>query len=140
MEILVATTQEQITDHFYVRGMVFVVEQKIDYEIEFDGLDGECVLFIVYKNQKPVAAARLYGNKVGRVATLKEYRKQGIATALMQFIENYATLHQIEKLKLHAQLYVKDFYIHLGYQPVGAIFQEADIDHIKMIKSMNGDV
>lgn len=137
MEILVAKTQKQITDHFYVRGMVFVVEQKIDYEIEFDGLDGDCVLFVVYINQKPVAAARLYGNKVGRVATLKTYRNQGIATALMQYIEAYASSHQIEELKLHAQLYVKDFYLHLGYRPVGDIFQEAEIDHIKMVKPLS---
>ncbi len=140
MEIMVARTQKQIADHFYVRGMVFVVEQKIDYEIEFDGLDSECVLFVVYDDHKPVAAARLYGNKIGRVATLKDYRKQGIATALMHFIEDHAVHHQMHELKLHAQLYVKDFYCHLGYQPVGAIFQEADIDHVKMVKSLSGDV
>lgn len=136
MDIVIAKNQKEITDNFYVRGMVFVVEQKIDYEIEFDGLDGECVLFVAYINGKPVGAARLYKNKVGRVATLKSFRNQGVASAIMKEIETYAKNNLIRKLKLHAQLYVKDFYLNRGYSPKGEIFQEANIDHIEMVKSI----
>jgi len=134
MDVLIAKSQKEITDHFYVRGMVFVVEQKIDYEIEFDGLDGGCVLFVTYLDEKPVGAARLYKNKVGRVATLKDYRQRGVATAIMNRIESYAKKQGMKELILHAQLYVKDFYLNRGYHPIGEIFQEADIDHIKMTK------
>ncbi|MGE4572230.1 MAG: GNAT family N-acetyltransferase [Candidatus Izemoplasmatales bacterium] len=136
MKVIVAKSQKEITEHFYVRGMVFVVEQNIDYEIEFDGLDGDCVLFTAYLDDIPVGAARLYKNKVGRVATLKAYRKQGVASAIMKKIEKYALNHQMNELILHAQLYVKDFYKKRGYLPIGDIFQEADIDHIKMIKTL----
>ena len=136
MKVLLAKTQKEITDNFYVRGMVFVVEQKIDYEIEFDGLDGECQLFVCYIDDLPVGAARLYKNKIGRVATLKSYRKQGVASEVMRFIEDYAKAIGLKQLKLHAQLYVKDVYLKCGYSPVGEIFQEADIDHIKMIKDL----
>jgi predicted GNAT family N-acyltransferase len=134
MDVLIAKSQKEITDHFYVRGMVFVVEQKIDYEIEFDGLDGECVLFVAYLNHQPVGAARLYKNKVGRVATLKDFRQRGVATAMMNRIETFAKENGMKELILHAQLYVKDFYLNRGYRPIGDIFQEADIDHIKMTK------
>ncbi|MFP4479131.1 MAG: GNAT family N-acetyltransferase, partial [Candidatus Izemoplasmatales bacterium] len=130
----VAKTQKEITDNFYVRGMVFVVEQEIDYEIEFDGLDGESVLFVAYIDELPVGAARLYKNKVGRVATLKDYRKQGVASAIMRKIEDYALDNNIKELVLHAQLYIKDFYLKRAYVPQGEIFQEANIDHIKMAK------
>ncbi|XFA98710.1 GNAT family N-acetyltransferase [Candidatus Izemoplasma sp. B36] len=136
MEVIVAKSQKEITDNFLVRGKVFVVEQRIDYEIEFDGLDDQCVLFTAYDNKIPVGAARLYKNKVGRVATLKEYRNKGVATSIMHFIEKYALSNQINQLKLHAQMYVFDFYHNLGYKPVGEVFQEADIDHIKMIKNL----
>ncbi len=136
MKIVVAKNQTEITDNFLVRGTVFVVEQEIDYEIEFDGLDSQCVLFTAYLDHLPVGAARLYKNKVGRVATLKEYRNKGVATGVMKFIEEYAEKSGIFELTLNAQLYVKDFYLHLGYIPVGDIFQEADIDHIKMIKNL----
>lgn len=136
MKIVVAKTQKELLDNVLVRGKVFVVEQEIDWEIEFDGLDDECVLFTAYIDDLPVGAARLYKNKVGRVATLKEYRKQGIATLIMKKIEEYALENEMYLLKLNAQLQVKDFYLHLGYIPEGEIFQEADIDHIKMTKEI----
>jgi predicted GNAT family N-acyltransferase len=134
MKVVVAKTQKEILDNVLVRGKVFIVEQVIDWEIEFDGLDDECILFTAYIDDVPVGAARLYKNKVGRVATLKEYRKTGVASALMKKIEEYAKNNTINLLKLNAQLQVKDFYLHLGYIPEGEIFQEADIDHILMTK------
>lgn len=134
MEVLIAKTQKQLVDHFMIRGKVFVIEQNIDWEIEFDGLDDQCVLFNAYIDHKIVGAARLYHHKVGRVATLGEYRKKGVGSALMKFIEEYAKQEGLEYLVLNAQLYIKDFYEHLGYIPEGEIFQEAEIDHIKMKK------
>ncbi len=136
MKVVVAKTQKELLDNVLVRGKVFVVEQEIDWDIEFDGLDDICILFTAYINDLPVGAARLYKNKVGRVATLKEYRKKGIATSIMNKIEEYASENKIKLLKLNAQLQVKDFYLHLGYVPQGDIFQEANIDHIKMTKEI----
>ena len=136
MKVVVAKTQKEIIDNMLVRGYVFVVEQAIDWEIEYDGLDVECVLFTAYLNELPIGAARLYKNKVGRVATLKEYRNQGVATKIMEEIEKYAFENKIPYLKLHAQLYVKDFYEHLGYIVQGEIFQEAEIDHVLMTKQI----
>lgn len=136
MRIVVAKTQKELLDNVLVRGKVFVVEQEIDWDIEFDGLDDICILFTAYIGELPVGAARLYKNKVGRVATLKEYRKKGIASMIMSKIEEYAFQNNIKLLKLNAQLQVKDFYLHLGYKPEGDIFQEANIDHIKMTKEI----
>lgn len=136
MKVVVAKTQREILDNTYVRGQVFIVEQQIDWEIEFDNLDPVCILFTAYIDDLAVGAARLYKNKVGRVATLKEYRGKGVATEIMKKIEEYAKEHNIPKLKLHAQLYIKDFYENLGYVAEGDIFQEADIDHIKMTKEI----
>ena len=136
MKVVIAENKREIIDNFLVRGKVFVIGQNIDYEIEFDGLDNECVLFTAYLDNEAVGAARLYKNKVGRVATLVQHRKKGIATAMMKFIEDYAKTNGFCKLMLNAQLYVQDFYQHLGYIANGEIFQEADIDHIKMIKQL----
>ena len=136
MKVVIAKTLKEITDNYLVRGKVFIVEQKIDWEIEFDGLDEDCVLFTAYINKTPVGAARLYGNKIGRVATLKEYRKHGVASAMMRKIETYCRKNNIRTIKLNAQLYIKDYYQHLGYVAEGEIFQEADIDHIRMSKDV----
>ncbi len=136
MKVVVAKTQKEIIDNMLVRGYVFVVEQEIDWEIEYDGLDNQCILFTAYLGDLAIGAARLYKNKVGRVATLKEYRNQGVATEIMKAIERYASENEMPYLKLHSQLYVKDFYEHLGYTVKGDIFQEAEIDHVLMTKDM----
>lgn len=136
MRVVVAKTQKEIIDNMLVRGYVFIIEQEIDWEIEYDGLDDQCILFTAYKDDKAVGAARLYNNKVGRVATLKEFRKQGIGKLIMEVIEKYAKDNKMPYIKLHAQLYVKDFYEHLGYKVEGEIFQEAEIDHILMKKEL----
>ena len=134
MNDVIASTQKEILDNVLVRGKVFIIEQEIDWEIEFDGLDSESILFTAYEGDLAIGAARLYKNKVGRVATLQAYRKKGVATKIMSKIEEYVVDNHIPELVLHAQLHVKDFYLHLGYKPVGEIFQEAEIDHIKMVK------
>lgn len=136
MKIFKCKTQKEFLDNVLVRGKVFIVEQEIDWELEFDGLDDECSLYIAYIDKTPVGAARLYKNKVGRVATLKEFRKKGVATAIMNFIEKDAKENGLKEIKLNAQLYVSDFYENLGYKKVGDIFTEADIKHIKMTKEL----
>ncbi len=136
MRIVIAKTQKEIIDNFLVRGEVFIIEQKIEWEIEFDGKDEDSVLFTAYIDNNAVGAARLYNNKVGRVATLKKYRNQGIATFLMSAIEKYAADNSISMITLNAQLYIKDFYENLGYISEGEIFQEAEIDHVKMTKKV----
>jgi len=127
MNICLAKTKKEILDHLYIRGQVFVIEQAIDYAIEFEGDDHLCV---------PVGAARLKNNKVGRVATLKDYRYHGIGRALMDYVEDYAKQKGIKLLKLHAQKPVEDFYQKLGYVSEGDIFYEADIPHVLMTKKL----
>jgi len=134
MKVVVAKSQKEIIDNMLVRGYVFVIEQKIDWEIEYDGLDQECILFTAYLNNLAVGAARLYKNKIGRVATLKEHRNHGVGAEIMRAIEKYAKKNNYLYLKLHAQLYVKDFYEHLGYKVKGEVFEEANIKHVLMIK------
>jgi predicted GNAT family N-acyltransferase len=136
MKVIIAKDKKEIIDHFYVRGTVFIKEQGIDWDIEFDGLDKDCVLFNALIDGKVVGAARLHHNKVGRVATLLSYRKMGVGKALMQEIEKYAFIKDMNHLVLNAQMPVKSFYEKLGYKAVGTTFYEADIPHVKMIKTI----
>lgn len=129
-------TKKEICDNFLVRGNVFIIGQNIDWEIEFDGLDSECELYVAYLDNVPVGAARLYKNKVGRVATLEEYRGKGVGKKLMEFIEKDAKLKGFNLLQLNAQLYIADFYKKLGYKADGEVFMEADIEHIHMVKEL----
>ena len=136
MDIRLATTKKEILDHLYVRGQVFIIEQNIDYAIEFEGDDYLCDLFVCYMDGAPVGAARLKENKVGRVATLKNYRYHGVGRALMDYIEDFAKNKGRKELILHAQKPVEDFYQKLGYQTHGDLFYEADIPHVLMTKTL----
>jgi cystathionine beta-lyase len=136
LKIVEAKSKREIIDHFMIRGEVFILGQEIDWKIEFDGLDNECVLFVGYLDDIPVSAARLCGKKVGRVATKKEYRSQGFGRLMMTFIEEYAKENNINELVLNAQYSVLSFYQSLEYQVVGDIFYEAGIKHIKMRKKI----
>lgn len=136
MKVIVVKTKNEALDNIWIRGQVFIIGQDIDWEIEVDGLDKESVLFNVYIDDLVVGAARLYKNKVGRVATLESHRGLGVGKAVMAFIEDYAKENNITELKLNAQMYVKDFYKKLGYVEEGEIFLEADIEHIAMKKKL----
>ena len=103
MIVKIAQTQKEIIDNFLVRGEVFIIGQNIDWAIEFDGLDQDCVLFTAYLDDKAVGAARLHKTKIGRLATLSSYRKLGVATAIMIKIEEYAKNNGIKELKLNSQ-------------------------------------
>jgi predicted GNAT family N-acyltransferase len=137
MDVRLAKTKKELLDHLYIRGQVFIIEQAIDYAIEFEGDDYLCDLFVSYIDGVPVGAARLKDNKVGRVATLSSYRYHGVGRALMNFVEAYAKDKGIKELKLHAQKPVEEFYQKLGYVTKGDIFYEADIPHVLMTKTLN---
>lgn len=136
MRIVKCKTQKEILDNILVRGNVFIVGQQIDWEIEFDGLDEVCTLYVAYIDNEAVGAARLYHDKVGRVATIAAHRNKGVATKLMTFIEADARTSGIDTLKLNAQLYIAEFYIRRGYIKQGSSFYEAGIEHIHMTKKL----
>ncbi len=136
MTIEIAETKKQLLDHFYVRGTVFIVDQKIDWTEEFDAWDYDAVHFNLYIDEKPVGAARLYKNKVGRVAVLKEHRNKKIGFKLMQAVEDYAKKNGLTTLELASQCYIIPFYEALGYEAYGDIFLDAEIEHKMMKKQL----
>lgn len=97
-------------DAKYIREQVFIQEQGIEPEDEWDDFDSIAMHFMVYGKEQPIATARLLPqHSVGRVAVLMPYRKQGIGKILMQHIIEYARQHKLPYLKLSAQTYVTAF-------------------------------
>lgn len=132
---IIAGGWEQLEkDAKYIREQVFIQEQGIAPEDEWDDLDAKVLHFIVYDKEQPIATARLLPqHSVGRVAVLVPYRKQGIGKILMQHIIDYAHQHKLPYLKLSAQSYVTAFYEALGFQVQGEVYQDCGIPHIDMI-------
>jgi predicted GNAT family N-acyltransferase len=121
------------TELRYIRTTVFIEEQQVPQDEEWDEYDEVSTHFLAYHDNTPVACGRLMpSGKVGRMAVLKPYRGEGYGMAVLRAIERYARRHGFPALYLHAQSYALGFYERGGYQAYGETFQEAAIDHRAM--------
>lgn len=120
-------------DAKFIRKQVFIIEQNIPEEEEWDDQDMISDHFVVYDQDQPIATARLLqNNSVGRVAVLKSYRGQGIGRMIM--LEIIRQVHQQDRkfLQLSSQVHAISFYEKLGFSIQGDAYDECGIPHIKM--------
>ncbi|MDR0831518.1 MAG: GNAT family N-acetyltransferase [Bacillales bacterium] len=117
-----------------IRNTVFILEQKIKKEDEYEGSENEYIHFAFYEKDLIIAYARLRDNHIGRVCVLKEYRGLGYGKNILKKAEIEAYKRNYKYVELNAQISVKDFYLKLGYIPEGSPFLEAGILHLKMKK------
>ena len=120
-------------DAKFIRKQVFIIEQNIPEEEEWDDQDMISDHFVVYDQDQPIATARLLqNNSVGRVAVLKTYRGQGIGRMIM--LEIIRQAHQQDRtfLQLSSQVHAISFYEKLGFSIEGDAYDECGIPHIKM--------
>ena len=145
--IKILKNKEELNLGFALRIEVFVKEQKVPMELEFDEKDNSenTVHVGFFDNKKLIGVARLIDLDkdvihIGRVVIDKEYRGQGIGRELIIGCENIA--QQILKRKiiieLSAQIQAENFYKSLGYNRVNdIIYLDAGIEHVDMRKEIN---
>jgi predicted GNAT family N-acyltransferase len=118
-----------------IRKLVFVKEQGVPESEELENED-EAVYFLLLVNGIAACTARyrIIGNKIKleRFATLKNFRKQGLATKLLRFILNDLKNARGE-IYLHSQAYITSLYEKEGFVKKGDIFYEAGIPHYLMV-------
>ncbi len=121
-----------------LRYEVFVTEQEIDPELEWDTLD-ETALHAVVVNKlgQPVATGRLlqpqpHVAQIGRMAVSKSLRGGSLGRLVVSTLMEKARQRGDRQLVLHAQCSAEGFYRRLGFTAHGEIFQDAGIDHIEM--------
>ena len=145
--IKILKSKEELNLGFALRIEVFVKEQKVPMELEFDEKDNSenTVHVGFFDNNKLIGVARLIDLDkdvihIGRVVIDKEYRGQGIGRELIIGCENIA--QQILKRKiiieLSAQIQAENFYKSLGYNRINdIIYLDAGIEHVDMRKEIN---
>ena len=145
--IKILKSKEELNLGFALRIEVFVKEQKVPMELEFDEKDNSenTVHIGFFDNNKLIGVARLIDLDkdvihIGLVVVDKEYRGQGIGRELIIGCENIA--QQILKRKtiieLSAQIQAENFYKSLGYNRVNdKIYLDAGIEHVDMRKVIN---
>jgi len=115
---------------FDLRRQVFVQEQGISAELEFDGLDDEATHVVAVHGDEVVGTARvrfLAGSqaKLERMAVSRPFRRRGIGRELVSFLIAESKMRQVKHVILHAQHDVVPFYGSCGFEGVGTPFWEA---------------
>lgn len=125
---------------FALRTEVFVVEQQVDPTIERDSRDKDATHIVATIDGEVVGCARLFwedGAHIGRLAVKKSHRGQGVGRAICHYICDLAKERNCHQVWLNAQLVSYDFYLKIGFVPVGEVFYEAGMAHVKMIGKLH---
>ena len=121
---------------FEIRKLVFVVEQQVSDDEEFDEYEASSVHYIGLINGHPAGTARWRikpdGIKLERFAVLLEHRKKGVAAAVLKKVLE-DTIPLGHEIYLNAQVTAMGFYEKYGFKSIGPLFVEANIDHFKMV-------
>jgi predicted GNAT family N-acyltransferase len=137
------TTVEDLRKAFHIRKEVFVEEQGVPLEDEFDEFDklnGQCEHILVYYEEQPVGTGRVrwvdeFG-KLERICILEHYRKFGLGKVIITALEEIAQGRDATRVKLHGQTQAEGFYKKLGYQTSSSVFIEDGIPHLLMTKKL----
>ena len=136
--------EKELITAFAIRKEVFVSEQGIALEDEFDEFDTLNELSehtLVYYKEQPVGTGRIRWvdglGKLERICILEPYRKFGLGKVIIKALEEFAEEKGVSQVKLHGQTQAEGFYEKLGYQRASDVFMEDGLPHILMIKELS---
>jgi len=127
-----------------IREVVFIEEQSVPEDMERDAEDAAAFHLLAVDKGHAIGTGRLVALKappegetgswgrVGRMAVLQAYRKSGVGSRLLRMLEEQAKAKGMTGIMLHAQLSAMEFYKRHGYEPHGAVFEEAGMPHLEM--------
>ena len=117
-----------------IREAVFVNEQGVPAELEWDGLDESCrhALALSHKGDAIGCGRMLPNGHIGRISVLPQWRKQKVGTAIMEALLDYARAHDYKQVDVDAQTYAVPFYRGFDFVEQGKEFMDAGLPHIKM--------
>lgn len=142
VEVRVGGWHELGRDAQQIRREVFVDEQKIPAEMEWDGADPSCTHAVAYNHfGVPLATGRLIEHvpgvaKIGRMAVVQVMRGSRVGRAVLDALMNAARAQGFREAVLHAQVSAAAFYSRAGFVERGPAFEEAGITHVEMVRAL----
>jgi len=128
-----------------IRTEVFVGEQKIPPELEWDDADQDAVHAVAFNRfGLPLATGRLLRHeagvgrigRIGRMAVCQGVRGSGVGRDVLNALMTSAVERGDSQVLLHAQTSAQAFYTRAGFVSRGAVFDEAGIEHIEMVRTL----
>ncbi len=122
-----------------VRFAVFVIEQQIPKELEWDDMDAKCLHAVACNESgQAVGTGRLLPDgHIGRMAVLSTARNAGVGGLLLEQLMLAAKQRGDKRVMLSAQIRAAGFYSRYGFEIVGDEYLEAGIAHINMEKTFD---
>jgi YbgC/YbaW family acyl-CoA thioester hydrolase len=126
-----------------IRTEVFVDEQKIPAELEWDAADSTCVHAVAYNRLGLALGTGRWVQhspgvaKVGRMAVVQAMRNAAVGARLLEALMQSAREHGNREVMLHAQQSAVNFYLRAGFVIRGEPFDEAGIVHLEMVKELS---
>ena len=130
-------TAEDMDAACEVRRRVFVEEQGVAWDVEYDGLDAGAFHVGASDGANVVGTARVrfpaQGEaKIERMAVLADHRREGVGACMMGWLKEDLRGRDVRRVVLHAQWDVLEFYRRCGFRGRGEAFMEAGIKHLEM--------
>ena len=134
IRIELVSWQEARAEARPIRLAVFVEEQRVPVEIEWDDQDEKSLHALAYlPDGNAVATGRLLPDgHIGRMAVLKAWRGQGVGGAILERLIAVARERGDREIELFAQTHAIPFYRKYGFAESGSVFEEAGIPHQAM--------
>jgi predicted GNAT family N-acyltransferase len=118
-----------------IRETVFIAEQAVPPELEWDAEDAEASHFLAYEGDYPIGTARLLPDgHIGRVSVLKDWRGLKVGDALLRAVITEAEKRGLQQQMLSAQVQATPFYERLGFAIVSGEYLDAGIPHVDMVR------
>ncbi len=120
-----------------IRERVFIREQKVPPELEWDQTDEIADHYLaVLPDNTPAGVARLFSTleetgHIGRMAILPEHRGSGIGEALLRHLIQESA-GRFSELRLSAQEHAIPFYQRSGFHVCSDVYDDAGIPHYDM--------
>ena len=121
-----------------IRQRVFMVEQGVSADLEWDGIDQDCRHALAQDGERrPIGCARLLPDgHIGRVAVLAEWRGRGVGDALLERMIALAREVGHTRVMLNAQTHALAFYARHGFVAFGPEYDDAGIPHRAMQRAL----
>jgi predicted GNAT family N-acyltransferase len=132
--ILRAGTAQHMALVRAIRQQVFIDEQGIPAELEWDERDSGCIHILAFSPAgEAVGTGRLdIDGRIGRMAVLASWRGCGAGTAMLDALLALARETDCRRVYLHAQESAQSLYRRAGFRTLGKPYLEAGIRHISM--------